>query len=115
MSDELPGLALDRIKRGVAAFVRELFPTLDYFRPHLYVVADWDYDSQTGSLVPAASAVGRRGESPTGSRSPPRVASCDGRAADRRHVARRDDSGRCSGVDAHPRCAAGRDVARAAT
>lgn len=54
----LPGLSGDRLKRAIAAFVRELFPNIDYYRPHLYSVATWDPVTQTGDLVPNAAIVG---------------------------------------------------------
>ena len=50
----IPGLDADRLKRAINAFIRELFPTLDYYRPHLYTVASWDDDKQSADLVPAA-------------------------------------------------------------
>lgn len=54
----LPGLAGDRLKRAVAAFVRELFPNIDYYRPWVYVVASWNDSTQTGDLQPSAASVG---------------------------------------------------------
>jgi hypothetical protein len=54
----LPGLSGDRLKRAISAFVRELFPNLDYYRPWVYSVVSWDESSQTGSLQPSASSPG---------------------------------------------------------
>jgi len=54
MSDQLPGLPFDRLKRAVSAFVRELLPSLDFYRSYVYQVASWDNGSQTGELVPSA-------------------------------------------------------------
>jgi hypothetical protein len=56
--NELPALASDRLKKAIFAFIRELFPTLDFYRPHLYVVALWSFGAQTGDLIPHASAKG---------------------------------------------------------
>lgn len=56
--NSLPGLSGDRLKRAIAAFVRELFPNLDYYRPWVYVVVAWDDSAQTGDLQPAAASVG---------------------------------------------------------
>src|SRR5258708_909851 len=58
MADQMPGLLQDRLKRSIAAFIRELWPTIDYQKPHLYQVLSWDYGAQTGSLAPSASASG---------------------------------------------------------
>ena len=54
----LPGLSGDRLKRAISAFVRELFPNLDYYRPWLYSVVLWNDSDQTGDLQPAASSKG---------------------------------------------------------
>lgn len=54
----LPGLSGDRLKRAISAFVRELFPNLDYFRPWLYTVLSWDDTKQTGDLQPSATSPG---------------------------------------------------------
>ena len=54
----LPGLSGDRLKRAISAFVRELFPNIDYFRPYVYVVLAWDESSQTGDLQPSTGSAG---------------------------------------------------------
>ena len=56
--NELPGLSADRLKRAIAAFVRELFPQQDYFGFYLYSVAAWDNGAQTGDLIPQSTTVG---------------------------------------------------------
>jgi hypothetical protein len=56
--NELPGLAADRLKRAVFAFVRELFPQQDFFGFYIYSVAAWDNANQIGDLVPAATTSG---------------------------------------------------------
>lgn len=56
--NSLPGLSGDRLKRAISAFVRELFPNLDYYRPWVYVVASWNDSTQTGDLQPSAASVG---------------------------------------------------------
>lgn len=56
--NELPGLAADRLKRAIFAFVRELFPQQDFFGFYLYSVASWDNGNQVGDLVPSATTVG---------------------------------------------------------
>ncbi len=66
----LPGLMADRLKRAVAAFVRELFPTLDYFRTYVYQVVTWDELTQTGDLTPAAGTIGMPPLGRCGIRSP---------------------------------------------
>ncbi len=68
--NSLPGLSGDRLKRAISAFIRELFPNLDYFRPHLYSVVTWDPATQTGDLAPAASSVGMPPLGRVGIRSP---------------------------------------------
>jgi len=42
----------DRLKRAIAAFVRELFPTLDYMGYYEYTVASFDSVNQTADLQP---------------------------------------------------------------
>lgn len=56
--NELPGLSADRLKRAIAAFVRELFPQQDYFGFYLYSVAAWDNANQFGDLIPAGATSG---------------------------------------------------------
>jgi len=56
--NSLPGLAGDRLKRAISAFVRELFPNLDYYRPWLYTVVSWNDSAQTGDLQPGPSSKG---------------------------------------------------------
>jgi hypothetical protein len=49
MSNNMPQ---DRLKRAIAAFVRELFPTLDYMGFYEYVVVSFDTTAQTADLQP---------------------------------------------------------------
>lgn len=44
------GMPLDRFKRALAAFVRELFPTVDYMGYYEYVVMGFDVATQTADL-----------------------------------------------------------------
>lgn len=46
----------DRLKKAIAAFVRELFPTLDYMGLYLYAVASFDVLGQTADLQPVLSS-----------------------------------------------------------
>lgn len=57
MSD-LPGLATDRLKRAIAAFVRELFPNYDFLGFYTYSVVEWNDGAQTAMLNPAPSVSG---------------------------------------------------------
>lgn len=46
------GMPLDRFKRALAAFVRELFPTLDYMGFYEYVVVGFSVTTQLADLRP---------------------------------------------------------------
>lgn len=48
----------DRLKRAVSAFVRELFPYLDFMREYTYLVASFDVVNQTADLQPAPGVTG---------------------------------------------------------
>ena len=49
------GMPLDRFKRALAAFVRELFPTLDYMGFYEYAVVGFDVVTQLADLQPTQS------------------------------------------------------------
>jgi len=49
---------MDRFKRAVQAFVREMFPTLDYMGKYEYVVVLFDVNSQLADLQPVDSTIG---------------------------------------------------------
>lgn len=51
-------MPLDRFKRAVNAFVREMFPTLDFMGKYEYVVVAFDVASQTADLQPVDQTVG---------------------------------------------------------
>jgi hypothetical protein len=44
---------MDRLKRAIASFIRELMPQQSYFGFYIYSVASWDNANQTGDLTPA--------------------------------------------------------------
>lgn len=46
------GMPLDRFKRALAAFVRELFPTLDYMGFYEYSVSGYSVTTQLADLQP---------------------------------------------------------------
>ncbi len=49
---------MDRFKRAVQAFVREMFPTLDYMGKYEYVVVFFDVTDQLADLQPVDSTIG---------------------------------------------------------
>lgn len=46
-------LLLDRLKRSLAAFVREIFPRIEYFGFYQYLVISWNDSEQKADMVAA--------------------------------------------------------------